>query len=107
MVKVTAGSGLISGHAKRISGNIQLTGPAMIDANVDYEFNGMVNQFTGFLPTNPPFTIRNLTICNTGSHNVTLNTDVTASGNLEIAEGSKFTVDVPYALTVETDVVVH
>ena len=98
---------LTIGHPSGVSGNIQATGPIILDSNADYEFSGNSDQVTNFLPTTTPNTIRNLIIGNVEPNNVTLNSDITVTGELNILPGAKLTIDSPFTLSAESNVIVH
>ncbi len=98
---------LVIGHPDGVAGNLKGTGPLMLDSNADFEFNGTMDQLTNFLPTSLPNTIRNLIISNQKPKNVTLNSDMTVTGTLEILSGAKFTVGDSHVLTVENDLVIY
>ena len=98
---------LLSGHPLGVSGNIALTGSILIDSETEWEFNGTVNQVTGFLPTSIPNTIRNLIINNTAGSTVTLNQSMTLLEDLEIMSGSSFTVDSTAVLEINGNTVIH
>jgi hypothetical protein len=100
-------SSLVIGHPDGVAGNIQVSGPMMLESDADYEFNGQTDQLTNFLPTVIPNTIRNLTISNADTKNVTLNSDLTLTGHMDILSEAKFTVETTHVLTVENDLVVY
>jgi hypothetical protein len=92
MVRIVPGSVMVCGHPQGIMGNIQMSGPQMVDGNVNYEFNGESDQMTGFLPTIPPNTIRNLTISNSLPSVLFMDTNLFVSGTVEILEDASLNI---------------
>ncbi len=97
---------LVCGHPDGISGNLAMAGPAMVDGNVDYEFNGQVDQVTGFLPTTPPGQIRNLTISNSFDSAVYLDTDILITGMLDIFFGANAVIQTECMIEVVENIII-
>jgi hypothetical protein len=106
MIQILPAARLITGHPEGISGNIQTTGPVFISGDSDVDFNGNVDQLTGFLPTDPPETIRNLTIRNAAPGMVSLNSNIRLTGNLVVMQGATFVVEPGYTIIAEQDVMI-
>ncbi|HPS62577.1 MAG TPA: hypothetical protein PLK82_05925, partial [Bacteroidales bacterium] len=101
--RMLAGSGVITGHPDGVIGSIMLGGEMEIDGQCDYSFNGATAQLTGFLPTTPANTLRNLVISNTSTAGVTLDSDMSVTGTLDILPGSTLRIDPSSTLLLEND----
>lgn len=106
-LNVFPGSMLVCAHPEGIAGNLVMTGPAMVDGNVDYEFNGQVDQVTGFLPTTPPETIRVLFVHNFDQATLILNSNFKVMALVEVGIGSTMLVDFENVLTILGNLIIH
>ena len=101
-----AGSKLGIGKAGGVSATIQVSGTKTIHGLTDYEFrSASVNQNTGFLPTTPPNTIRNLLINNSAIVNYSEN--MTLEGALTVALPSRLVMQPSSSLTINGQVTLN
>ncbi len=78
------GARLSTGHANGINGSIALTGLKTFNSSATYEFNGTIDQITGFPVLLINETINSLIVSNVNS-NLTLSSNLTVNSNFNMS----------------------